>query len=118
MYKSLYAQMIYVALSGIPAVLAPNLVLVPCGFPPATDIWIRVLGLLLLAIVPYYYAMARHGSRPVVGATVVGRVFFSVGLLVMVLLGMGSWPLAVLAVSELALAGWTAWELRTKQVLA
>ena len=118
MYKSLYAQMVYVVLSGIPAVAAPNLILVPFGFAPASDVWIRVLGLLLLAIAPYYYAMARHGSRPVIWATVLGRVFFSVGLLVLIIQGLGAWPLAGLAVSELSLAGWTAWELRTKQVLA
>lgn len=112
MYKSLYVQMAFVVVSGIPAVVAPNLILTLCGFPPATDVWIRVLGLLLLAIAPYYYNMARYGNVPVVRATVQGRVFFSIGLLVLVGLGLGSWPLAALAISELALAGWTAWELR------
>ena len=112
MYKSLYVQMVFVVVSGIPAVLVPNLFLTLTGFPPSTDIWIRVLGLLLLAIAPYYYNMARHGNVPVVRATVQGRVFFSIGLLAFVALEMGSWPLATLAVSELLLAGWTAWELR------
>ena len=112
MYRSLYAQTAYVLVSGIPAVLAPNLILTLCGFPPTTDIWIRVLGLLLLAIAPYYYNMARHGNVPVVRATVQGRVFFSIGLLVLVGLKLGAWPLAALALSELALAGWTAWELK------
>lgn len=112
MYKSLYVQMAFVVVSGIPAVLAPNLILTLCGFPPTTDIWIRVLGLLLLAIAPYYYNMARHGNVPVVRATVQGRIFFSIGLLAFVALDMASWPMAALAVSELALAGWTAWELK------
>ena len=112
MYKSLYVQMAFVIVSGIPAVLVPNLFLTLCGFPPSSDIWIRVLGLLLLAIAPYYYNMARHGNVPVVRATVQGRVFFSIGLLVLVGFKLASWPMTVLAVSELALAGWTAWELR------
>ena len=112
MYKSLYVQMIFVVVSGIPAVLVPNFFLTLTGFPPSTDIWIRVLGLLLLAIAPYYYNMARHGNVPVVRATVQGRIFFSIGLLVLVGLDLATWPMAVLAVSELLLAGWTAWELR------
>ena len=114
MYKSLYAQMAYVLVSGIPVVLFPNPMLSLFGFAPTTEVWIQVLGLLLIAIAPYYYNMARHGTVPVVRATVQGRVFFSLALLVLVALGKGSWPLAGLAVSELVLAGWTARELQVR----
>lgn len=112
MYKSLYVQMAYVIVAGIPAVLTPNFILTLSGFAPTTDIWIRVLGLLLLAVAPYYYTIAKYGSVPVAKATVWGRYFFSLSLLLLVGVGIGPLPLVGLAVSEIALAAWTDWEIR------
>lgn len=111
-YTSLYAQMAYVIISGLPLVFAPNLLLPLVGFAPTAEPWIQVMGLLVLALSPYYYAMAQHGTVPVVRATVWGRLFFCVGLVMLVVLGQAKLPLIGFALTEIGLALWTWRELR------
>ena len=114
-YKSLYWQMIYVIGAGLPSVFFPNTFLEICGFEPTSEIWIRVLGLLLLAFSFYYYAMVKNGTPEVIKATIYGRTFFSLGLIAFVIVGIAKLPLLGVAVSELALTAWTWSELRNEK---
>lgn len=116
-YKSLYGQLAYVILSGLQLLFIPNIMLATFGLPPTHEIWLRVMGMLVLALGFYYYAMARHGTSQVVRSTVWGRLFFCGGLVVFVLLGIAKPPLIGFAVVETGLALWTWWELRSRPVL-
>jgi glucose uptake protein GlcU len=113
-YISLYGQLVYVLIAGSLLLFIPNLLLPLFGFTPTSDIWIRVMGLLVLALSFYYYAMARHGSKIVVRSTVQGRLFFCAGLVVFVLLGLAKPALMGFALAETGLAVWTFRELRQR----
>ncbi len=113
-YNSLYGQAVYALLSGLQLLFIPNTMLGMFGFPPTHEIWIRVLGMLVVILPIYYVAMARYGNKQVVGATVTGRVIFCAGLVAFVLLNMAKPALILFAVAETALAAWTWWELRNR----
>lgn len=113
-YHSMYGQMIYVIVSGLQLLLIPNVILGLVGFEPTQEIWIRIMGLLVLVLGFYYYYMAKYGNDKVVWATVLGRFSFCGGLVVFVLLGLAKPILIGFAAFELVLALWTWRELKTQ----
>jgi hypothetical protein len=113
-YISLFGQMAYVLTAGPILLLAPNVLLPIFGFAPTNEIWIRVLGLLVIALAFYYYALARRGNRQTVNATVQGRLFFCGGLVAFVIIGLAPPALIGFALAETGLAVWTWWELRQR----
>jgi glucose uptake protein GlcU len=111
-YTSMLGQFAYVVFSGISLLFFPNFLLRIFGLEPTSEIWIRVLGMLVLALSFYYYAMYKNGGKEVIRATVQGRLFFCVGLLMFVILGMVKPVLIFFAVAETGLALWTLSEVR------
>ena len=55
--------------------LVPNLVLMMLGEPPTEEPWVRVLGIVGLALAYYYWSGARHEQLGFIRATVLGRAF-------------------------------------------
>ena len=111
-YKSMYGQMIYVLLAGAQLLFVPNVLLGIVGMEPTTEIWIRLMGMLVLVLSIYYYYMAKYGNDKVVWATVLGRLIFCGGLVVFVLLGLAKPALIGFAIVETGLALWTWRELK------
>lgn len=58
--NSMYAQVVYMIGMGLPFLFAPNLMLPLLGLEPTHEIWIRILGLLVLALVVYYSTSIRQ----------------------------------------------------------
>lgn len=113
-YKSLLGQIVYVLISGLQLLFIPNTLLAMFGFEPTSEIWIRVLGMLVLVLTIYYYAIYRSGNKEVVRATVQGRLLFCFGLMMFVILGMAKPALIFFAVVETGLALWSLAEIRAK----
>ncbi len=111
-YKSMYGQMIYVLLAGAQLLFIPNVLLGIVGMESTTEIWIRLMGMLVLVLSIYYYYMAKYGNDKVVWATVLGRLIFCGGLVVFVLLGLAKPALIGFAIVETGLALWTWRELK------
>jgi len=111
-YKSILGQFAYVIVSGISLLFFPNFLLGLFGIESTNEIWIRVLGMLVLALSFYYYAMYKNGGKEVIRATVQGRLFFCAGLVVFVILGMVKPVLLGFAIAETGLALWTLSEIR------
>ena len=111
-YTSMLGQFTYVLVSGISLVLFPNFLLKIFGFEPTQEIWIRVLGMLILALSFYYYAMYKNGGKEIIRATVQGRLFFCAGSVAFVILGMVKPVLLGFAIVETGLALWTLSEIR------
>jgi glucose uptake protein GlcU len=111
-YKSLLGQFAYVIFSGISLLFFPNFLLGIFGLEPAHEIWIRVLGMLVLALSFYYYAMYKSGDKEIIRSTVQGRLFFCAGLVTFVILGMVKPVLLGFAAAETGLALWTLSEIR------
>jgi hypothetical protein len=111
-YKSLLGQIAYVIISGLQLLFIPNFLLATFGLEPTSEIWIRVLGMLVLVLSIYYYAIYKSGNKEVVRATVQGRLLFCAGLVMFVILGMAKPILLFFAVVETCLALWTLSEIR------
>jgi hypothetical protein len=96
---------------------APNLLLELLGFEPTSEVWIRVLGQLVLYLGIYYVLAARWEARRFMAATIPIRgsviVFFAV------FVGAGLVPpmLLVMGIPDLIGALWTLHALRTGNAL-
>jgi hypothetical protein len=112
-FISMYGQMAYVLLSGTALLFFPNVLLGIVGLEPAQEIWIKIMGLLVLVLSIYYYHIAKYGNSKVVWATVFGRLAFCAGLIVFVILGLAKPVLIGFALLETALAIWSWRELKS-----
>jgi hypothetical protein len=106
-YKSLFGQMAYVTIAGLQLLFIPNFMLKTFGFEETNENWIRVFGLLILALNFYYYGIATHGNKGVVMGTVYGRIVFCSGLILFGLLHIMPLPIILFGVMELGLTYWT-----------
>jgi hypothetical protein len=97
----------YLLLLGVPLLLAPNLLLELFGFPPTEEVWIRVVGLLVLYLGVYYVLSGRSGILPFISASVPIRASIMVFFAVFVATEMVSPMLLVLGLPDLFGALWT-----------
>lgn len=111
--KSVFVFGLYLVVIGLGLLIAPNLTLSPLGFPPSTEVWPRIVGLLTLCLASYYLAASRAGLMPFVRWTVVVRSGVFVVCIALVLLRIAPAPVAVLGAVDLAAALWTALALRS-----
>lgn len=103
---------IYLLILGPLLVLAPALVLGLFGIPLPSDVWIRVVGVLVVALGYYYLKAAHAGLVPFYRATVAARVFVFASFLAFALLGLAPPTLVLFGSIDLAGAAWTALGLR------
>jgi hypothetical protein len=107
----------YMLLLGLPLLLAPNQLLGLFGFPPTEEVWIRVVGLLVLYLGVYYVLSGRSGNLPFISATVPIRASVLVFFAVFVATEMVSPMLLVLGLPDLFGALWTWRALRSERLL-
>jgi len=79
--KSVLIFGIYLAFSGLMLLLVPNALITPFGIEPTNEVWIRLSGILLMALAVYYYLGAKHEIIVIMKATAFIRLsiifFFS-----------------------------------------
>lgn len=93
-------------------VLAPNMFLSLFQVPETSEVWIRVVGSLVL-IIGYYYLMASGQEMPAFYRwTVHGRLAVLVFFIAFVALGFAPPVLILFGTVDAAAALWTAWCLR------
>lgn len=117
MSKSAKSVMIfgwYLVALGCALLTIPNVMLGIFGLPMTSDVWIRVVGVLVLCLSFYYIQAARHGLTPMLRWTVYVRSTIIVFFAAFVLLGFASAPLVLFGVVDLAGALWTYWALRAE----
>lgn len=95
------------ALGGI-LVVAPNTLLAVFAFQLTSEVWIRVVGMLVLILGFYYLQAARHDLRPLILATVYGRTAVLMFFIAFVLLDLAPPVLIVFGAVDFAGAVWTA----------
>jgi hypothetical protein len=103
---------LYVVVLGALLVAAPNVLLTTFAFPPTSEPWIRVLGLVAGVLGTYYVQAGRTENVAFFRMSVPGRVGVFVGFGVFVLLGWAGPQLVLFGGADLAGAVWTAWALR------
>jgi hypothetical protein len=110
--KSLLIFGIYLIITGLGFLLFPNTILSMLGFPPTTEPWIYVVGMILLILAYYYIQSARNELTVFFRFTVFARSSVILFFIVFVLFNLAPPMLIMFGVIDLLAAIWTALALK------
>lgn len=110
--RSLQVFGLYLCATGAGLLLAPALVLAPLQLPVPNDVWIRLVGILALALGATDWLVARTALPLLLRASVWRRVAAGACMVLLVAAALAPPAVLLLAAVDLAAAGWTAWALR------
>ncbi len=105
--KSLFVFGIYLCGLGLLLLLVPNLLLPVFGAPPTNEVWIRVIGMLVLCLSFYYVKAARGELTDFIRWTVWARAAVIVYFVSFVLLVSAPKALLLFGLIDLLAAVWT-----------
>jgi hypothetical protein len=105
--KSVFVFGIYLLLLGLSLMTFPNILLTPFGIPPTNEVWIRVAGLLLMALSVYYFVSSRLELVPIFKVTMYIRCSIILFFTAFVLLSWVTPTIILFAVVDLAGGIWT-----------
>jgi hypothetical protein len=111
--KSVFVFGLYLVVLGLMLVAAPNFLLAASGLPTTSEVWIHVVGVLVLYLAFYLIQTARKGLTDFFRWTIYTRSTLVVFFAVFVLLSLAKPPLIVFGVVDLLGAIWTGLALRT-----
>jgi hypothetical protein len=106
---------VYLAVLGVILLALPNVLLGLFFLPSTNEVWIRIVGMLLLFLGFYYHQAARKEMTDFFQWTVYVRLTVIVFFIAFVLLGLASPPLILFGVADLLGAIWTGWALRSSK---
>jgi len=109
--RSLQVFAVYLILLAAVLLLAPNALLQGFGLPATSEVWVRVVGMLLAFLAVYYWIAAVTDDLPILRATVLCRLTVPVFFVLFVSAGWSPWPLVIFGVIDAVFAGWTWWAL-------
>lgn len=109
--RSVQVFAVYLGLLAVALLLAPNVLLGAFGLPPTSEVWIRVVGMLVALLAVYYWTAAATELTPFLRATVLCRLTVPVFFVIFVTAGWARWPLLLFGVMDAAGAAWTWWAL-------
>ena len=110
--QSVFYFGIYLALLGLALLIKPNFILGMFGMPETSEIWIRVVGMLVLLLAVYYTQMGRQGLVPFLWITVYARMAVIVFFTAFVLIYSVSPMLILFGAVDFLGALWTLWALK------
>lgn len=110
--KSVLVFGIYIVAVGLTLIFIPNVLLGLFGFAAATEVWIRVFGVLAGILGLYFIQAARERNLGFYRMTVWGRVIFTLSLIVLGLLTPSYRALILFGMVDLLGALWTGLALR------
>jgi hypothetical protein len=109
---SMFAFAVYLFVLGVVLLVAPNVLLGIFGFEPTTEVWVRIVGMLVVFLGYYYLSAARGEVVPFMLWSVQARPFVIVFFAVFVALGWAKPALILFGAVDLAGAVWTYLALR------
>lgn len=110
--RSVFVFSIYLFVLGSILVIVPNRLLSLFGIPHTGEVWIRVVGMLVVIIGWYYLCAARHDLVPFFMCTVFGRTAVLVFFVGFVIAGFAPPILILFGVIDALGAVWTVATLR------
>jgi len=116
--KSLVVFAVYLFVLGLALIIVPNAILGLFGFPPTSEVWIRIIGVVALNLAYYSFRAARAGLVPFFRWSVHGRLIAPAFFASFVALGLARWPLLIFALVDVAAATWTYLALRAERARA
>jgi hypothetical protein len=115
---SMFAFAVYLFVLGVVLLVAPNVLLGIFGFEPTTEVWVRIVGMLVVFLGYYYLSAARGEVVPFMLWSVQARPFVIVFFAVFVALGWAKPQLILFGAVDLAGAVWTYLALRAGDAVA
>ena len=109
---SVFVFAVYLYVLGLVLVVVPNLLLGTFGFAETDEVWIRVVGMLVIILGYYYSQAARMGLTNFYRLTVIGRSAVPLFFIAFVLAGLAPPVLILFGVIDFVAAMWTAVALR------
>jgi hypothetical protein len=106
---------IYMVVLGLALLVVPNALLSLFAYPTTTEIWIRILGFIVVVLGYYYIVAARFELTPFFRASVYGRPAVIVCFVVFVALGIARPILILFGAIDLLGAIWTGLALRSSR---
>lgn len=110
--RSLFIFGVYMLLLGATLVLVPNVLLALFHVPTTDEVWIRVLGVLVIFLGIYDVVAARHGLLALIAWTVPVRLSVIVFFAAFVGAGLAPPILLLFGAVDFAAALWTWYHLR------
>ena len=105
--KSVFIYGIYLAINGLMLLLVPNVLLNSLGIEPTTEVWIRLAGILLMAIAAYYILAAKYELIVIMKATAFIRFTIIFFFTAFVLLRLVSSSIIIISVIDFLGGAWT-----------
>lgn len=112
--RSLFVFGIYLILLGLFLLIAPNVLITFFGLPAVNDVWIRVVGMLLVLLAYYDIQAARKNLTDFFRWSVIARMSVIVFFAVFVVLDLVKPILLLFGAIDLAAAVWTHLALRSE----
>ncbi|MFC2079816.1 hypothetical protein ACFLSZ_07530 [Candidatus Bipolaricaulota bacterium] len=113
--RSLFVFGIYLIVLGLFLLIAPNTLITFFGLPAVNDVWIRVVGMLLVLLAYYDIQAARKNLADFVRWSVVARLSVIVFFAVFVILNLVKPILLLFGAVDFAAAMWTYLALRREK---
>ncbi|NNE65179.1 MAG: hypothetical protein HKN33_01320 [Pyrinomonadaceae bacterium] len=113
---SVFVFSLYMFVLGLVLLIVPNMLLRIFAIPDTSEVWIRVVGMLVLILGAYYFQAARNELVEFFKVCVLGRFSVLIFLTAFVLLGFAPATLILFGVIDAAAASWTALALRSDVV--
>lgn len=113
--KSVFVFGIYLFVLGIVLLVIPNVLLSLFGFQETSEVWIRVVGMLIFILAFYYTTAARKEVMDFFRITVYGRGSVIVFFIIFVVLKLAEPMLILFGVIDLLGAIWTQLTLRSSK---
>lgn len=110
--RSLFVWGWYLTALGVALLVAPNLLLTTFFLPATDEIWIRVVGTLVVVLAHFSFSAARTRNEQYMWWSVQGRLAVPLFFTAFVLAGWVSPALIPFGLVDAAGAGWTLWALR------
>ena len=110
--RSVFAFALYMLGLGTVLLVRPNPLLVLFGMPATDEVWIRVVGMLVVIVGSFFLVAARNELGIFLRWTVYCRLFAATCFAGFVLLGLGPTVLILFALVDGSGAAWTALALR------
>jgi hypothetical protein len=109
---SVFAAGLFLMFTGIGFFIVPNLVLPMFGLPETNEVWIRIMGMLVLFLGYYYFISARKELKEFFKITISVRLVAFFCILVLVLTKIAYPILIIFGIIDLVGAIWTIVALR------
>jgi len=110
--KSVYYFGIYLLLTGLTLIVAPNVLLSTFGLPETTEVWAHIVGVLVFNIGILYFYMASTNNTTFFALSAYLRASIIIWFTVFVLIGWGPTMLILFGMLDLLGAIWTYMALR------